>query len=103
MAGIKDILIICMKRDLEAYKALLGNGLNLGIKISYEIQFKQNGVAEAFLIGENFIGNHNVALVLGDNLLFGDSLMSNLKKSKENHRVQKFLLIELKIQNIMED
>ena len=42
MAGIKDILIICMKRDLEAYKALLGNGLNLGIKISYEIQFKQN-------------------------------------------------------------
>ena len=96
MAGIKDILIICMKRDLEAYKALLGNGLNLGIKISYEIQFKQNGVAEAFLIGEKFIGNHNVALVLGDNLLFGDSLMSNLKKSKENHRGAKVFAYRVK-------
>lgn len=96
MAGIKDILIICMSRDFEAYKTLFGDGSKLGIKISYEIQHTQNGVAASFLIGERFIGNQNVALVLGDNLLFGDSLMTNLKKSRKNHKGAKVYAYRVK-------
>ncbi len=96
MAGIKDILIICMSRDLEAYKTLFGDGSKLGIKVSYEIQHIQNGIAAAFLIGKKFIGNQNVALVLGDNLLFGDSLMTNLKKSRTNHRGAKVYAYRVK-------
>ena len=101
MAGIQDILIICMSRDIEAYKTLFGDGRKLGINISYEIQHTQNGIAAAFLIGEKFIGNENVALVLGDNLLFGDSLMMNLNKSRKIIRVLKFLHTELKHLKIM--
>ena len=96
MAGIQDILIICMSRDIEAYKTLFGDGRNLGINISYEIQHTQNGIAAAFLIGEKFIGNENVALVLGDNLLFGDSLMMNLNKSRKNHKGAKVFAYRVK-------
>ena len=96
MAGIQDILIICMSRDIEAYKTLFGDGRKLGINISYEIQHTQNGIAAAFLIGEKFIGNENVALVLGDNLLFGDSLMMNLNKSRKNHKGAKVFAYRVK-------
>lgn len=74
LAGIKDILIISTPRDLKLIENHLGNGNNLGINLSYAVQEKPNGIPEAFLIGEKFIGNSNVCLILGDNLFYGDRL-----------------------------
>ena len=71
IAGIKDILIICNPSDLELYQELLGNGNQIGIKISYTIQSKPRGLADAFIVGEKFIGTSKVALILGDNLFYG--------------------------------
>jgi len=69
LANIKDILIISTPRDLPLFQELLGDGSDLGISLKYQVQEKPNGLAEAFLIGEEFIGNDNVALILGDNIL----------------------------------
>ena len=69
LAGIREILIISTPRDINCFKELLGDGRELGMSIQYKIQEKPNGLAEAFLIGENFIGNDNVALVLGDKIV----------------------------------
>ena len=74
LAGIREILIISTSNDLKMYKDLLGDGSNLGLSISYEIQDKPNGIAEAFIIGEKFIGKDCVALILGDNILYGKGL-----------------------------
>ncbi len=71
LAGIRDILIIVNKNDIELYKKLLGDGSNLGINLSYEIQQNADGIAQAFIIGKRFIGNSNVSLILGDNIFFG--------------------------------
>jgi len=71
ISGIKDILIICNPSDLELYQELLGNGNQIGIKISYTIQSKPRGLADAFIVGEKFIGTSKVALILGDNLFYG--------------------------------
>jgi len=71
LANIKDILIISTPRDLPLFQELLGDGSDLGISLKYKIQEKPNGLAEAFLIGEEFIGNDNVALILGDNIFYG--------------------------------
>ena len=71
LASIKDILIISTPRDISAFKELFGDGKNLGINIEYAIQEKANGIAEAFIIGAEFIGNDKVALVLGDNVFYG--------------------------------
>ena len=84
LAGISDILIISTKDDTPKFKKLLGNGELLGINISYEIQFEPNGIAESFIIGEKFIANHDVALILGDNIFHGPDLISNVLKAKEN-------------------
>ena len=84
LAEIKDILIISTKEDLPKFKKLLGNGKSLGINISYDIQFEPNGIAEAFLIGENFIGDDNVSLILGDNIFHGKNFISHVFKAKEN-------------------
>ena len=70
--GIKDILIIAMSRDMDAYKALLGDGSDLGIHITFASQDIPKGIAEAFIIGEDFIGDDPVALILGDNIFYGD-------------------------------
>ena len=86
LAGIKDILIITTEEDLIKFKSFLGSGSNYGIKISYEIQPKPEGIAQAFLIGEKFIGNSPVALILGDNIFYGkgmSSLLRNANKKKE--------------------
>ena len=86
LAGIKDILIITTEEDLIKFKSFLGDGSNYGIKISYEIQPKPEGIAQAFLIGEKFIGNSPVALILGDNIFYGkgiSSLLRNANKKKE--------------------
>ena len=79
LAGIKDILIITNPRDLESMKLLLGDGSQLGCNIVYKIQENPNGIAEAFIIGEEFIGDDNVALVLGDNIFYSSGLPTRLK------------------------
>lgn len=81
LAGIKDILIISTPRDLPNYRELFGNGEQLGINLSYAIQESPDGLAQAFIIGEEFIGNDNVCLVLGDNIFYGSGLHSILKSS----------------------
>ena len=81
LAGIKDILIIVNKGQLNQFRKILPENNNFGIKISYKEQLKPNGLPEAFLIGEKFIGRDNVALILGDNFFYGQSLTQSLKKN----------------------
>ena len=81
LSGIRDILIISTPKDINNYELLLGDGSDLGIKISYKIQDKPNGLAEAFIIGEKFIGNDDVCLVLGDNIFYGKDLPKILKSA----------------------
>ena len=83
LAGIKDILIISTEKDIIRYKDLLGDGSKLGIQINYEIQYNPNGLAEAFIIGEKFIGKSPVALVLGDNVFYGEGMSQMLVQSKD--------------------
>ena len=80
LAGIKDILIIVNKGSVNQFKKILLNGENLGIKIRYAEQDKPRGIPDAFKIGKNFIGDNNVALILGDNFFYGQSLSDKLKK-----------------------
>lgn len=81
LAGIKEILIISTPRDLPVYQELLGDGTSLGLKLSYSIQEHPKGLAEAFIIGEEFIGNDKVMLVLGDNIFYGSHLSETLAKA----------------------
>ena len=81
LSHIKDILLITTPEHIENYKNLLGNGDRLGIKIKYQIQPKPDGLAQAFLLGEKFIGNDSVCLILGDNIFYGSQLPSLLKKA----------------------
>ncbi|RME18437.1 MAG: glucose-1-phosphate thymidylyltransferase [Bdellovibrio sp.] len=83
LAGIKDILIISTPRDIPMIQSLLGDGQHLGIKLSYAIQEKPEGIAQAFLIGEDFIRKSPVCLILGDNLFFGLSLTKKLEKAAQ--------------------
>jgi len=80
LAGIKNILIIVNKGELTQFKKILPDGKNLGIKINYAEQKSPKGLPEAFIIGEKFIGKENIALILGDNFFYGQSLTENLKK-----------------------
>ena len=80
LAGIKDILIISTPRDVPVYRDLLSDGKELGINIEYKIQEEPNGLAEAFIIGEEFIGNDSVCLILGDNLFYGNGLSKLVQK-----------------------
>lgn len=77
-AGIKDILIITTPDEQSSFQALLGDGSDWGINIEYTVQPSPDGLAQAFLLGENFIGNNNVALILGDNLFYGHDLLKSL-------------------------
>ena len=83
LAGIREILIISTPRDLSVFEDLLGDGSQLGMKIRFAVQEYPKGLADAFLIGENFIGNDNVALVLGDNIFYGQSFSRVLKHAAE--------------------
>ena len=81
LANIKNILIISTPRDILLFERLLGNGKQLGINIKYKIQENPNGIAECFLIGKKFIGNDNVALILGDNIFYGNGFSKVLEDS----------------------
>ncbi|WP_210471194.1 glucose-1-phosphate thymidylyltransferase RfbA [Sporosarcina sp. 6E9] len=85
LAGIKEILIISTPRDIVAFQDLLGDGSKMGIELHYEIQYEPSGLAEAFIVGEEFIGDSTVALVLGDNIFYGSDF---------GNRVQKAALLE---------
>ena len=81
LANIKNILMIVNPGQIENFKSLLGDGKRFGIKIQYKIQKKPKGLADAFILGKNFIKNDNVALILGDNFFYGQSLTDKLEKS----------------------
>jgi len=83
LAGIREVLIISTPRDLPTFKELLGDGSQLGMKFEYAIQEQPRGLADAFIIGEEFIGDDNVALVLGDNIFYGQSFSKLLKTVAE--------------------
>jgi glucose-1-phosphate thymidylyltransferase len=83
LAGIRDVLIISTERDLPGYRELFGDGSQLGLNLEYKVQKEPRGLAEAFIIGEEFIGQDNVCLVLGDNVFYGTGLVDALKKAKE--------------------
>ena len=94
LAGIKEILIITNKGETNLFKKILGNGESLGIKIFYKEQKKPNGLPEAFIIGEKFIKNQSVALILGDNFFYGQGFTNRIKeKIRENRGATIFTYI----------
>ncbi len=80
LAGIREILIISTPRDLPTFESLFGSGEQLGLKMSYAVQTEPRGLADAFIVGEEFIGNDNVALILGDNIFYGQSFSKMLRE-----------------------
>jgi glucose-1-phosphate thymidylyltransferase len=84
LADIKDILIISTQEDIPRFKKLLGDGSALGLKFSYQIQSKPTGIPEAFIIGEDFIADDSVALILGDNIFYGNLLQQELITASKN-------------------
>mgnify|MGYP004610616993 FL=1 len=82
LAGIKDVLIISTPEDLPSYEKLLGDGSNYGIKLSYKVQEKPRGLADAFILGEEFIGKDKVCLILGDNVFYGGGITIALEEAK---------------------
>ena len=86
LAGIREILIISTPRDLPAFKELFGTGEQLGLSMSYAVQETPRGLADAFLIGADFIGNDSVALVLGDNIFYGQSFSRVLRQAAEREK-----------------
>lgn len=83
LSGIRDVLVITTPEDEKPFKRLLGNGEAFGISISYKIQAKPDGLAQAFIIGEDFIGSDNVCLILGDNIFYGANFSSKLLEAKK--------------------
>lgn len=81
LAGIKDILIISTKRDISCFEEMFRDGSHIGLNVEYKVQENPNGLAEAFILGEEFIGNNKVALVLGDNIFYGYGFSERLKRA----------------------
>lgn len=84
LAGIRDILIISTPEDTPRFEALLGDGNNFGINLSYKIQPSPDGLAQAFILGEEFIGNDSACMILGDNIFYGNGLKHALKRAVDN-------------------
>ncbi|NBI07041.1 glucose-1-phosphate thymidylyltransferase RfbA [Senegalia massiliensis] len=84
LAGIKEILIISTPEDIGVYEKLLGDGSTFGIKLSYTVQDRPRGLADAFILGEDFIGDDNVCLILGDNVFYGQDLTKVLNRAQEH-------------------
>lgn len=82
LAGIREILIISTPEDIDSYKTLLGDGTSLGVEFQYKVQDKPRGLADAFILGEEFIGDDSVCLVLGDNVFYGQDLTKLLNEAK---------------------
>ncbi len=96
LSGIKDFLIIVNPKDLNNFQSLLGNGKQFGIEISYAEQSSPDGIAQAFTIGEKFIGDSNVALILGDNFFYGNSLSKDLLRASEKEKGATIFASEVK-------
>ena len=96
LANIKNILMIVNPGQIENFKALLGNGKRFGIKIQYKIQKKPKGLADAFILGKGFIKEDNVALILGDNFFYGQSLTDKLEKSLSHNNGARIFLKNVK-------
>lgn len=84
LAGIREVMIISTPEDIHQYRDLLGDGSQIGMKFVYTVQAEPKGIAEAFILGEKFIGNDRVALILGDNVFYGQGITSMLKSAKDN-------------------
>lgn len=84
LAGIRDILIITTPEDQHIFKKMLGDGSNFGVNISYEVQPEPKGLAEAFIIGADFVGNDDVAMILGDNIFYGNGFVMLLRQAVKN-------------------
>ena len=95
LAKIRDILIIVNKGQLSQYKKILPNGKNLGIKITYKEQASPRGLPDAFILGDKFIGKDNVALILGDNFFYGQSLTKKLKKNTKLKKGARIILYKV--------
>lgn len=93
LAGIREVLIISTPRDIHCFEELFGNGEWLGMHFEYAVQDKPRGLADAFIVGKDFIGSDDVALVLGDNIFYGQSFTATLKKAAEKIRNQKGAVI----------
>ena len=89
LAGIREVLIISTPRDLPLFKELFGDGLWLGMKFSYKVQKQPRGLADAFIVGREFIGDDNVALVLGDNIFYGQSFTQTLQRARQTVETEK--------------
>ena len=96
LANIKNILMIVNPGQIENFKSLLGDGKRFGIKIQYKIQKKPKGLADAFILGKDFIKNDNVALILGDNFFYGQSLTDKLEKSLSHNNGARIFLKNVK-------
>ena len=90
LSEIKDILIISTPNDIDKYKTLLGDGKKYGINLDYKIQPNPDGLAQAFILGENFIGNDDVCLILGDNVFYGSNLPKILRKSSKEVKKERY-------------
>ena len=86
LLGIKEILIITNPKDLESFQNLLKDGSHLGVKIDYDLQYKPNGIADAFNIGKKFIDNNPVCLILGDNIFYGHKFLNSIRKKIKSHK-----------------
>lgn len=101
LAGIREILIISTPHDLPNFEKLLGNGKRYGLKLNYKVQLSPDGLAQAFLLGEKFVGNDSCALILGDNIFYGAGLSKHLKQAANTKEGATVLVIMLMTLNVL--